>query len=496
MSASDNVSERTLNGEGRSSIDTVDLYTVLGVDREATPNELKRAYRRLALQHHPDRNPRAAGRSGEFVRIQYAYDVLSDERKRRIYNRYGELGVQMAGRVGGELLDPLVSNMLSIVAFSTAIVALLLIMFFALLSRRVDRASSWPYSVIFMPLWTIDVVILAVLVWSHLKPSVLQDNEDSESVQFEEEEACVESVSDAPQADNMPATDATPLLGARNNQSAPQPPLQQPHYRRRQQRLRTARKHVEACASKLATAAPMLYLLLLVAFQLSLVLKLDEYVDWSIIRIAAPWLGIETIHFVLLTLQLTAGLVRINEHAAGNRSRSTSKMVVLAADTFWWLLIRVSLALLIVGKLSGMLATWSWVLVFVPAYLPAVRWAIALSLLRRQLRAMGSDGEMEQNENAIVMICVIAFSIVMTFMYSFVALLIWKLSQPLAIRLALVLVPVFIALSLACCCCSCLGLCLRYGLDATVENEMAGQPDRPANAAVVPAEYRIASPCI
>ncbi|KAJ2846543.1 hypothetical protein IWW36_004302, partial [Coemansia brasiliensis] len=311
MSASDNASERTLNGENRSSIDTVDLYTVLRVDREATQNELKRAYRRLALQHHPDRNPRAAGRSGEFVRIQYAYDVLSDERKRRIYNRYGELGVQMAGRVGGELLDPLVSNMLSTVAFATAIVALLLITFFALLSRRIDHANSWPYSIIFMPLWTMDVVIFAALIWSYFKTPVLQshDDEDSESVHLEEEEACVESAFGDSQTDNMPATDATPLLGARNSQSAPQPPLQQPrNFNRRRQRLRTARKYVETCVSKLATAAPMLYLLLLVAFQLLLVLRLDGYVDWSIIRIAAPWLGIETIHFVLLTLQLTAGL--------------------------------------------------------------------------------------------------------------------------------------------------------------------------------------------
>ncbi|KAJ2889614.1 hypothetical protein IWW38_004602, partial [Coemansia aciculifera] len=142
-------SERTLNPETpppQAARDTVGLYTVLGVDQRATAVELKRAYRRLALQHHPDRNPGAAANGSDFVRIQYAYDVLSDERKRRIYDRYGEMGVQMAGRVGGDLLDPKVSNMLSGFAFVSSLVAVLFVVFFAFLAQRVDRKVNWPYS--------------------------------------------------------------------------------------------------------------------------------------------------------------------------------------------------------------------------------------------------------------------------------------------------------------------------------------------------------------
>ncbi|PIA16358.1 hypothetical protein COEREDRAFT_42944, partial [Coemansia reversa NRRL 1564] len=90
MSNYDGASERTLNAEGRTSTDTTGLYNLLGVDYCATQAELKRAYRRLALQHHPDRNHGSTGSAEEFVRIQYAYDILSDKRLRRIYNRYGD----------------------------------------------------------------------------------------------------------------------------------------------------------------------------------------------------------------------------------------------------------------------------------------------------------------------------------------------------------------------------------------------------------------------
>ncbi|KAI8323335.1 DnaJ-domain-containing protein, partial [Martensiomyces pterosporus] len=86
MAISDGASDQTLNIDGRDR-DTTGLYRVLGVEPNATQLELKRAYRRLALQYHPDRNP---GTASHFVRIQHAYDVLSDERMRRIYDRYGD----------------------------------------------------------------------------------------------------------------------------------------------------------------------------------------------------------------------------------------------------------------------------------------------------------------------------------------------------------------------------------------------------------------------
>ncbi len=66
----------------------IDYYRVLGVSRQSTDAEIKRAYRKLAREHHPDR--RGGCRSEEFIRIQEAYEVLSDPARRRRYHRFGD----------------------------------------------------------------------------------------------------------------------------------------------------------------------------------------------------------------------------------------------------------------------------------------------------------------------------------------------------------------------------------------------------------------------
>ncbi|KAJ2499969.1 hypothetical protein GGH96_003080 [Coemansia sp. RSA 1972] len=471
MTHGDDVSERTLNGESRVSTDTVGLYTALGVDRDATPDELKRAYRRLALQHHPDRNLGRSHSSSDFVRIQLAYDVLSDARRRRIYNRYGEIGVQMAGRMGGDLLDPLVSSVLSTLALASACIAVLLIVFFALLARRVDGSVEWPFVVVFAPLWAADLVVGVVLVWARIKGTLFESSEPSDSGDEDEDN----------EDEEAGATDATPLL---SGDPAPQ------RRASRRQRLRNARKCAEAQVAKVATAAPAMYLLLVVAFQVAMVLRLDNHVTWPALWVSTPWLVLESIHFVQLTLQVTAGALYIREQAT-HTEPTFKRILVLAANTFWWLAIRVLLVLLVTAKLDERLV-WSWPFVFAPTYLPCVWWAVALCFLPRQLRSMSSDSEMRQNATMIVRTCIFAFSVVASVVYSFVALLAWRLSQPWAVRLALVFIPVFAVLVLACCCCSCFSLCMACGIDATVEI-MAEREHQaaPSSTYVVPPARRI-----
>ena len=70
-----------------------DLYEVLGVSRTATPEEIKRAYRKLAKQHHPDQNRNDPSAEKRFKDIQHAYSILKDKDKRNRYDQFGEVGV-------------------------------------------------------------------------------------------------------------------------------------------------------------------------------------------------------------------------------------------------------------------------------------------------------------------------------------------------------------------------------------------------------------------
>jgi molecular chaperone DnaJ len=75
-----------------------DYYEVLGVSREATEQELKSAYRKQALKHHPDRNPGDHAAEEKFKEASEAYQVLSDAEKRAAYDRYGHAGVNGSGQ--------------------------------------------------------------------------------------------------------------------------------------------------------------------------------------------------------------------------------------------------------------------------------------------------------------------------------------------------------------------------------------------------------------
>jgi molecular chaperone DnaJ len=70
-----------------------DYYEVLGVAKDADENAIKRAYRKLAMKYHPDRNPDDKAASENFREVTEAYEVLSDDNKRARYNQYGHAGV-------------------------------------------------------------------------------------------------------------------------------------------------------------------------------------------------------------------------------------------------------------------------------------------------------------------------------------------------------------------------------------------------------------------
>ncbi|XP_061402389.1 dnaJ protein homolog 1-like isoform X1 [Musca vetustissima] len=77
-----------------------DYYKILGIPKTATDEEIKKAYRKLALRYHPDKN-KAANAEEKFKEVAEAYEVLSDKSKREVYDKYGEDGLKSGGRSNG-----------------------------------------------------------------------------------------------------------------------------------------------------------------------------------------------------------------------------------------------------------------------------------------------------------------------------------------------------------------------------------------------------------
>jgi molecular chaperone DnaJ len=82
-----------------------DFYSTLGVPRTASDDEIKKAYRKLAMMYHPDRNNGSREAEEKFKEITEAYDVLRDANKRAMYDRYGEAGLRGGGGAGFHHVD-------------------------------------------------------------------------------------------------------------------------------------------------------------------------------------------------------------------------------------------------------------------------------------------------------------------------------------------------------------------------------------------------------
>ncbi|XP_053323456.1 dnaJ homolog subfamily C member 5B [Spea bombifrons] len=88
--------QRSLSTSGEA------LYQILGLEKGVTHDEIKKSYRKLALKHHPDKNPDNPHAAETFKEINNAHAILSDSSKRNIYDKYGSLGLYVAEQFGEE----------------------------------------------------------------------------------------------------------------------------------------------------------------------------------------------------------------------------------------------------------------------------------------------------------------------------------------------------------------------------------------------------------
>lgn len=84
-------------GGPKKDVDTKRLYDLLGVEKNATMDQIKKAFRKKALKEHPDKG----GDPDKFKEISYAHEVLTDRDKRELYDQYGEEGLKQGGGGGG-----------------------------------------------------------------------------------------------------------------------------------------------------------------------------------------------------------------------------------------------------------------------------------------------------------------------------------------------------------------------------------------------------------
>lgn len=342
--------------------------------------------------------------------------MLSDEKKRKVYDRYGELGLNMMGTVASPLFDPEIESMLCTLFMTLASAFALLIIFFVFLSLRVDNMVLWKWSVVWIPLWICDAIVILSFS-THFVQSFRDD--DDEKYDEDDEEADMEYENETEEQ--------------RTNRRAA----------RRRQRRRL---------SQVRISLSLVYVILILLFQVFIVIQLDQLVMWSAAMIFIPYFILEGLNFLFTAVDFFINL-KIMQMAAEHHKVGVRLTLQLLFEGFWWFAIRLTQGILIVLRIDHVV-TCSWGIIFIPLYLIFVKYAIQLLLAYRRFQLIPQQ-EMAQQGKLTVKLGFIALTIVGVLLYSLVGLIARRLDGYEYIKMSNVLIPIFIVLVSATLCRQC-----------------------------------------
>ncbi|CAI5703552.1 unnamed protein product [Peronospora effusa] len=297
-------------------------YDLMDIKSDATPEEIKKAYRRKALQLHPDKRGNTPESQEEFTRMKQAYDVLSDPQKREVYDRVGEDGIKLMedyGNMSPEQMSVLLFRSMGALGARgkcfLIFLVLLLFAFFLLIPifwcLRADSTISWNWAVVCIPLWIVDGIYYCCL-------------------------GCVYASSNAA-ADQEEKTHEKPVL------------------------------------YKLYA---FLKALLLLVLQVFLALKLNGDIRWTLIEVLIPYFIYEGLNLLegLAGGVLGYNMLTKNSEGAGVTHTEDIKkqrigLVVAVTRKLVLNVARIAQAVLLGLKVDGNLGDASWWLVFIPVWL-------------------------------------------------------------------------------------------------------------------------------
>ncbi|KAK8812207.1 hypothetical protein WA158_007441 [Blastocystis sp. Blastoise] len=151
------------------------LYDLFDVAPDATPQEIKKAFHKLALKYHPDKNPGDEEAAKKFISFKNAYDILSDPRKRDAYDKYGfnvanALDDPYAAATSPEAMAGILqsfSNGFRLFIFLFFFFVAFMIIYFPItLGLQLDGTIQWLYTCVFIPIYLLDIPVILICFYS------------------------------------------------------------------------------------------------------------------------------------------------------------------------------------------------------------------------------------------------------------------------------------------------------------------------------------------